>query len=161
MRRWWPAVLVAVWLQLAWLPFVRPWGVVPNVVMIVVVLAALELPVSAGLGLAIVAGLLLDLAGGGWFGWSMLVLVTLVLAVGFVNTQVGWELDGWWVPVILAAAATIIMALGIFLAVLVEGGTIEWPIVMTHIVIELAVNVGLVLGGRVIIGSRWLARGGL
>ncbi len=154
-------MLVAVWLQLAWLPFVRPWGVVPNVVLIVVVLAALELPVSAGLGLAIVAGLLLDLAGGGWFGWSMLVLVTLVLAVGFVNTQIGWELDGWWEPVILVVAATMSMSLGIFLAVLAEGGTIHWPVVMMHLVIESAVNIGLALGGRVIIGSRWLARGGL
>jgi hypothetical protein len=109
--------------------------------------------------LAITGGLILDLAGGSWFGWSMAVLVAVVLAIGFVNTKVGWELDGWWVPVMLMAAATTIMTLGIWLSVLVNGGQVGWTVVPVKLMIELAANTVVVLAGRAFLSRYWPSRG--
>jgi hypothetical protein len=159
MRWWWPVVLVAAWLQLSWLSFIQPFGVVPNLVLATIVLAALRLPASTAVSLAITGGLILDLAGGSWFGWSMAVLVAVVLAIGFVNTKVGWELDGWWVPVMLMAAATTIMTLGIWLSVLVNGGQVGWTVVPVKLMIELAANTVVVLAGRAFLSRYWPSRG--
>lgn len=159
--KWWLAVLLAAWLQAAWLPFIRPFDVVPNLVLAVIVLGTLRLSVSAGLGIAIVGGLLLDLAGGGWFGWSMLVLTAVVLVIGFVNIQVGWEVDGWWVPVLVTVVATAVIACGIWLSVLAHGGQIEWSVVLKSLLLELVTNIVVVLFGRMLIDRRWSVKGGM
>src|SRR5258708_3129799 len=65
------AVVIAAWLQISWFGHVRPFGAIPNLVLIVVILMALWGSATSALATAIGGGLLLDAASGSDFGLRM------------------------------------------------------------------------------------------
>lgn len=161
MRLWLWAVLVAVatLCQVAWLPIVRPFGLVPNIVLALLALVALEESAVIGLGLAVAAGLVCDLMGGGNFGIWTGVLVLEVLVAAQVR-QAGVETDRLVVPVAMVVAGTILMAM------LVLGGLVGqvalgllWP-QLGRIVGEILLNLGLMLVWRPVVRRVAALQGG-
>lgn len=74
-------ILLAVWLQVAFFGQLRPFGIIPNLVVIVIVLSALLSEATPTVASAVGAGLLLDLASGTDFGLRTAYFVALALAV--------------------------------------------------------------------------------
>lgn len=74
-------VILAVWVQTAWFGHVRPLGVIPNLMLVLVILFGLWSNASPTLAAAIGGGLLLDLASGSDFGLRMGFYGVLALAV--------------------------------------------------------------------------------
>jgi rod shape-determining protein MreD len=131
-------------LQLSLLPALRLFGVVPNLVLVVVTLVALNVVTTEALAVAVLSGLILDLAGSAYFGlWTgALVLVTLV--VGLMG-RAGIELDGLWVALAVVAAGTVVITLAIWSSLAAAGGgfpvSVAWN---SRLVVELVLNLVLV-----------------
>lgn len=85
-------VLVATWVQVAWFGHVRPWGVMPNVMLVVVVLYGLWSDATPALAVALGGGFLLDLSSGSDFGLRMGVFAVVVLAL-VAGRQLGLQAD--------------------------------------------------------------------
>lgn len=117
--------MLAVVAQVSWLPFVRPLGVVPAIVLVVIVLAALESMVSRALMLAVAAGLALDLLSGANFGLWTGILVLETLIAGLVR-QAGIDGTQWYVPAVLVAGGTLVLTLAIWLNLVTVAST--WPV---------------------------------
>lgn len=149
-------VTAAVILQVSLLPALRPFGVVPNLVLVVIVLSALQVVTSEGLIAAAAAGLVLDLVSGANFGLWTGVLMLVALVVG-VMRRAGIELDGAVVAIGLVAAATIVMAIVIWLTFAPLAAQWSSADVAARLMIELVVNLSLTLLLRVPI--RWLLGG--
>jgi rod shape-determining protein MreD len=134
---------LAVVLQISLLPALRPFGVVPNLVLVTVVLAALFAATSDMLVAAVLAGLLLDLVSGSGFGlWSgILVLATLVTGV---MHRSGLEIRGALVAPVVVAAGTLLFTAGTLLVL--GGGAANWPVLtlLGRFVVELLLNLTLV-----------------
>jgi len=79
------AVVLAAWLQVSFFGHVRPLGVMPNLMLVVVVLFGLWSNATPALVVAIGGGLLLDLASGSDFGLRM--AFYLVMALGLVAAR--------------------------------------------------------------------------
>ena len=149
-------ITVAVLLQLSLLPGLRPLGVVPNLAVVVMVLAALNVVTSEALIVAAVSGLVLDLASGANFGLWTGEFMVIALVVG-VMRRAGIELDGAVVAPGLVAAATIVMTFVVWLAMLPQG--VHWTFggVVGQLVVELMIN--LVLTIALTVPVRWLLGG--
>src|SRR5471032_2090666 len=106
--------ILAVLLQVSLLPALRPLGVVPNLMLVVVVLMGLEGTASVALVVAVVGGVAVDMASGANFGLWTGVLVLAALATGLIHRS-GVELGGSVVAVILVTAGTILEAIVILL----------------------------------------------
>lgn len=79
------AILIAVLvLQVSFLPALRPFGIVPNLALIVISAAALRGPLVSAMVLALAAGFVLDLASGSDFGLKTGLLAFTVLICAFV-----------------------------------------------------------------------------
>ena len=139
--------LVVVLLQLSLLPALRPFGVVPSIVLALVVMTALKGTASLATAVAVTAGILMDLASGSDFGLRTGSLVMVVLAVALLH-RAGFELDGVLVAIAITAASTLLMAATILLSV--PGGFASWPPgpTVARLVAELVLNLGLVLALR-------------
>ncbi|GAC1369468.1 MAG: hypothetical protein NVSMB39_1310 [Candidatus Saccharimonadales bacterium] len=148
---------LAVALQVSFVPGLRPFGVVPNLVLIVLVLSAVMVVTSEALIAAAVSGLLLDLVSGANFGLWTGVLMLTALVVG-VMRRAGIELDGFIVAVGLVAAATIVMAVVIWLTFAPHA--VRWFAAEAagRLLVELVVNLSLTLLLRAPI--RWMFGGG-
>jgi rod shape-determining protein MreD len=97
------AVVAAAWFQVSFFGHVRPLGVMPNLMLVVVVLFGLWSNATPALVAAIGGGLLLDLASGSDFGLRM--AFYLVMALGVVaSRQLGVQADS----LITAAIAVLI-----------------------------------------------------
>src|SRR5471030_2509367 len=99
--------IISILLQVSLLPALRPFGVVPDLILVVVVLMGLEGTASAALVLAVVAGLILDMASGANFGLWTGLLVLAALAAGLLH-RAGVELSGPLVAVVMIVAGTIL-----------------------------------------------------
>lgn len=146
-------VTAAVILQMSFLPGLRPFGVVPNLVLVVIVLASLHIVTSQALMAAAASGLILDLVGGTNFGLWTGVLMLVVLVVGLMR-RAGIELDVLVVATILVAAATIVIAVVIWMTFIPL--VANWPVGVAagRLMIELVINLSLMLLLRLPI--RWL-----
>lgn len=100
-------VLAATWLQVAWFGHIRPLGVIPNVMLVVVILYGLWSDATPALAVAVGGGLLLDLASGSDFGLRMGFYVVTVLAV-IAARQFGVHAEALLTGVVAAAIGTII-----------------------------------------------------
>lgn len=137
-------VALAVLLQLSLLPALQPFGVVPNLVLVVVVLAGLEGVASATLVAAVAAGLAVDLASGADFGLRTGLLVLVVLVIGWLR-RAGIELAGGLVAAVLVTAGTVLTSGAILLSV--AGVVNDWPVMalLAKLGLELMINLGLLI----------------
>jgi len=131
--------IVAVVLQIGLLPALRPLGVVPNIMLVLVVLVGLEGTASAALTMAVVTGLAVDLASGANFGLWTGTLVLAALAAGLIH-RAGIELGGPLVAIVMVTVGTLVMTL-IILAGLVNVVS-YWPVgsISARLAIELVLN---------------------
>lgn len=125
MNKFWPtvlALLVAGVLQVALAPHIAVFGVVPNLLLLVVVtLAFLEGPV-AGCVSGFVGGLVLDLLGSSVIGpWALVMTIVGYLA-GTLTASLFAE--GWLLPVTVVFLASLLseMSYGLVLGILGVGG---------------------------------------
>jgi hypothetical protein len=148
---------VAVFLaQMSFLPALRPFGVVPDVALVLVVLVGLEGTASAALVLAVAGGLVLDLASGVNFGLWTAVLVLAALVAGLVQ-RAGIEPGGGAVAVAMVAAGTVVMAAVIWLGM--ANTVAHWPVgwMLTRLGLELVLNLMVTLALRPTV--RWMVGG--
>lgn len=133
------AVLASVWLQLSWFSYVRPLGVMPNLVLAVVVVTALWSRATIAVATAVVAGLLLDLASGSDFGLRTAFFTVVVLAI-IAARQFGLRAESFWVAVAITALSTVVSNLLIIGGVVGATAGIDWSAVAGRIAIESALN---------------------
>jgi rod shape-determining protein MreD len=86
------AVVVAAWIQVSWFGHVRPLGVMPNVMLVVVVLFGLWSNATPAVAAALGGGFLLDLASGSDFGLRMAFYAVVALAI-VAGRQIGLHTD--------------------------------------------------------------------
>jgi rod shape-determining protein MreD len=121
MNRWLPvagALLAGIVLQVSVAPHLAAFGVVPNVIFLVVVTVALtQGPVAGGVS-GLVGGLVFDLLGSSAVGPYGLVLAVIGYSAGMLSANLFAE--GWLLPVTVVAVASLSseVALGIVLSVL-------------------------------------------
>lgn len=137
-------------LQVGFLPALRPFGVVPNVMLAVVALIGLEGTASGALIVAVVAGLAMDMASGVNFGLQTVILVLAALATGLVH-RAGWELAGPTVALAMVAAGTVLATVATLLGV--AAVVVVWPVglIMGRLGLELVINLGLTMALRPVI----------
>ncbi|HEY6737162.1 MAG TPA: hypothetical protein VI322_05610 [Candidatus Saccharimonadia bacterium] len=144
MRWLWLVVLAGLtfYAQVAWLPLVRPLGVVPNLALGLVVLVALEGRALGALVVALALGCGLDIISGGNFGIWMGTLVLAVLVAAWIRRS-GLETGGWLVPAVLVLAGTVVMTLLVWSALV--GVVARWPVgsLVGRLVLECLLNLGL------------------
>lgn len=150
-------LVTAVAFQVSLLPTLRPLGIVPNLALVVMVLASLSVTTSEGLIAAVISGLVLDLASGANFGLWTGIMVLVVLVVGMLH-RAGIELDRSWVPLALVAGATFVLTIGVWLGLV--SGVSNWPVLnlIGRLTIELVINLGLTVALMPLV--RWLLGGG-
>jgi rod shape-determining protein MreD len=124
--RFWLFVGLILILQIAFLPALRPLGVVPNMILVLVILVGLTGTASLALGVALVGGLLLDLTSGADFGLRLGLLILTALATGFVH-RAGLQAGGSVVALAVVAVATVVAHLTILAGLLAQDGFAQWP----------------------------------
>jgi rod shape-determining protein MreD len=146
-------VILAVILQVSFLPGLRPFGVVPNLVLVVIVLVSLQVGTSESLMMAAASGLVLDLVSGTNFGLWTGVLMLTVLVVGLMR-RAGIELDALVVATILVAAATVVIAGVIWLTSVTKVSNWPMSVAAGRLMGELVINLGLMMLLR--LPMRWI-----
>ena len=133
------AVVLAAWLQVSWFGHMRPLGVMPNLVLILVVLWGLWFSATSTVAAALFGGLLLDMAAGdGTFGLRMAFFVMVALAI-IAGRQFGIRSDSLLTALIAVGLGTVVYNCVIL-------STIGMPLeasVLSRIVRELGVNLVL------------------
>ncbi len=118
-------LLVAVILQTSVVPYLAIFGVVPNVLFLVVITLGLTEGPAAGGVAGFIAGLLIDLLGTGVVGPMALILCLVGYGVGML--QANMFAEGWLLPVTTVLIASVLTEIshGVVLAVL-QPGTDFW-----------------------------------
>ena len=137
-------VSLAVVLQVSFLPAIRLFGVVPNIVLVCIVLVSLSVITSEALIAAAVAGLVLDLASGANFGLWTGVMVLIALVVGMMH-RAGLEIERLMVALVLVIAGTIVITAVIWTALVPS--VAHWPVssLAGRFTIELVINLVLTM----------------
>lgn len=155
MKRWWTtvgALAAAFVLQVMFAPHMAIFGVVPNLLLLVVVtLAFVEGPSAGAIG-GFAAGLLLDLLGTAPIGAWALVLSITGYTTGMLQENLFAE--GWLAPVTVAAIAGLVADTIYLIVLAVIGAGYEFWASLAQVVLPRAVyNTVLVL-----LAYPWLAR---
>jgi hypothetical protein len=145
-------------MQVSLLPALRPFGVVPNVALVTLVLVGLYMPTSEVLVAATAAGLILDLAGGANFGLWTGVLLLVALAIGMLH-RAGIELEAAYVAPVLVAAGTLVIALVIWLGVTARTAHFAGFDWIGRLLIELVINLVLTMMLRPLVRLTLVGRG--
>lgn len=140
-------VVLAAWLQVNFLGAARPFGVIPNILMIVVICAGLTREPGETLAMALGGGLLVDFASGSDFGLRMAYFSVLALAV-LVIKQAGAELENIGLLSLVVLAATILYNAAVLANLIWQRAPMDWPLVFRLISVEVAINVALALALR-------------
>jgi rod shape-determining protein MreD len=113
------ALLGAVLLQVAIAPRIAVFGVVPDLLLLVVITLALVEGPTAGAVVGFAAGLLTDLVATGPIGPSALVLSLVGYFAGSLSASLFAE--GWWLPVIVVSVATLVAGTAYMLMLVLLG----------------------------------------
>lgn len=144
------ALLAAVIIQLSWFSHVRPFGVMPNLVLTVVIVTALWSRATTALASAVVCGILLDLASGSDFGLRTAFFTVVVLAI-IATRQLGLHAESFSIALAITAAATILANLMIVLSVIGSTAGVDWSVVALRVALEVLYNsilIAILFGGR-------------
>ena len=117
--------VVCVLLQVSFLPALRPLGVVPNLLLVLVVLVGLEGTSSSALVIAVAGGVTSDMASGANFGLWTGLLVLAALVTGLIH-RAGFELSGPIVALIMVFGGTLLET-GVILLGIVNVVS-HWPV---------------------------------
>ncbi len=144
--------------QIGLMPALRPFGAVPNLMLVFVVLVGLAGTASTALIAALIGGLLLDLTSGADFGLRIGLLVLAALVTGLVH-RAGLTLAGPAVVMAVVAAGTVVENAAV-LAGLAGSGT-GWPLgfIVGKLALEVVLNLGLILMMRPLV-ARLIADAG-
>lgn len=134
-------VILAIFLQVSFLPALRPFGVVPCILLPIVVFVGLYGQASTALVAALAGGLSMDLASSGDFGLWTGTFVLAALVCGYVH-RAGVELITP-VAVIMVAVATLVV--NVVLLTSVYGAPGPWSAVFNNLVIQVVLNFILTL----------------
>jgi cell shape-determining protein MreD len=145
-------LLAVVSLQTAFFGYVRPFGVMPNLLLVVVLMQGLFGSASGAVAMGIGGGLLLDIASGSDFGLRTAFYASLTLAV-IVIRQLGLHLDALWVTALVAIVATIGFDIAILFTIGFANLGGQFGIIFGKILIESAENMLLALLAQLIIMS--------
>lgn len=136
---------VLVVMQISLVPALRPFGVVPNVMLPVVIMIGLRSTVSQALAVALVGGLAMDLSGGTDFGIHTGILVLAALVTGSVR-QAGLALGGPLVPVVLVAIFTVLSGIVSLSGVASSTGFSQMATGLGFVARELVISLVITLG---------------
>jgi hypothetical protein len=144
---------VCVLLQTSLLPALRPFGVVPNLALAMVVLVGLEGTASMALTIAVLGGFALDLASGTNFGLWTGVLTLAALVAGLLH-RAGIELGGGLIATAMVTVGTLVTTAVVLVGL--ANTVMHWPIgwILGRLAIELVLNLILTLLLRPVV--RWL-----
>lgn len=145
-------VLVAVWLEVGLLAPLRPFGVVPNLVLVVILLLAIRLPASNAVALAVTSGLFLDLFSGSDFGLRTAFYVLLVLVVNLLSRQ-GTDFNNVSVVAGVVVAGTVVLNAAVVTDLALGGASLRLDYIVGQIGVELICNLGLLVIIRTLFGS--------
>jgi rod shape-determining protein MreD len=138
--------VLAIIFQFSLLPALRPFGVVPDLALVLVVLVGLEGTASAALIIAVAGGLVLDLVSGANFGLWTGTLIVAALTTGLIH-RAGIELIGPVVAIVMVSVGTFVMTMVILLSL--ANTVSHWPVAWllgqfaTEIVLNLILTVAL------------------
>ncbi len=137
-------VLVSVWLQVSFLGALRPFGVMPNLALVVIIIAGLAATASQTLVLAVSMGVLLDFMSGADFGLRTAFLCLLALLV-IVLRRSGAEFERLGLVAALVLSATLLFNAAIITTLLALKVSLLWPNVIRSLGIELGLNLLILL----------------
>ncbi|HSX02076.1 MAG TPA: hypothetical protein VLI05_02045 [Candidatus Saccharimonadia bacterium] len=162
MRLWrlYLVTILVLILQIGFIPALRPFGVVPDLALALVVSVGLAGTASAALAVAVAGGLLLDLTSGADFGLRLGLFALVALVTGLVH-RAGLNLMGPVVALALVAAATL---LGDLVVLANIAGTVgAWPIgeLLRRLTVEIMLNLGLTLLLRPLVNWAVASDGGM
>ena len=140
----WIISLAFVILQVGYVAALRPFGVVPNLILVVVLVVGLQATLSQSLIIALIGGLALDISSGTDFGLRTVLLVLAALATGFVRRS-GITLLGPSIALLVVGIGTVVIDLAVLMGV--AGSVGQWPFakLLSIMAIELFINLLLVL----------------
>lgn len=147
---------LVVWLQLGTLPALRPFGIVPNLALVVVIVLASRLPLASSLGLAIGIGWLLDLGSGSDYGLRTTFYLLVALAVAMLR-QLGSDMENFSLLASVVVAATVLLNLAILANLALLHANLPLGFIATKLGLEIGLNLVLLvlvrwifklLGGR-------------
>lgn len=139
--------LLAVWLQLATLPAIRPLGIVPNLALVVVILLAIRLPVVTSLSLAVVIGWFLDAGAGSDYGLRVTFYSLVVILTVFLR-QLGSDLENLSLQASLVTAGTVVLNLAILANLAFQHTPLPLGYVGLRLLSEVIINVLLLFPVR-------------
>lgn len=146
-------VIIAVFLQVSFFPALRPFGVVPNILLPIVVFVGLYGQASTALVVATVGGLAMDMASSSDFGLWTGTFVLAALVCGYVH-RAGVVLIAP-VGVIMVTVATVLA--NAVLLTSVFGATGPWSSVAGSLIIQVVLNfiLTMAIGSliRAVVGS--------
>lgn len=131
------AALVAVLLEVAFFGHVRPFGVMPNLMIIVVTISAMWSQATPTLVAALLGGLLLDGASGTDFGLRTAFFAALALTV-IAARQLGLHTDSVITTLMIVAVATALFDLAVLTSVI--SGPLNSGFIIGQIAREVVLN---------------------
>ena len=147
------AVVLAV--QVGFLAALKPFGVVPSLLLVFLVTASLRGSVGSTMVVAGLAGLVVDSASGAYFGLWTLLLPGAVLATKLIQRS-GVVTHDVWVALTVVAVATLLAA-GVVITGMV-GLITQWPVGLLAGRVGLEVALNVALAAAVWPLTRWLTR---
>jgi rod shape-determining protein MreD len=133
-------------LQFSLLPALRPFGVVPDLALVLVVLVGLEGTASTALIIGVAGGIVLDLVSGANFGLWTGTLVVAALTTGLLH-RAGVELVGPLVAMAMVSVGTFMITAVVLLGL--ANTVSHWPVAwlagqfITELVLNLILTVAL------------------
>jgi rod shape-determining protein MreD len=128
-------VAAAAWLQVSWFGHVRPLGIIPNCMLLVVIVYALWSDATPALAAAIGGGLLLDLASGSDFGLRMAFFVVTALTL-VAGRQLGLHATSFVTGIVATIVGTLLYNLVVLATIRASIGAV----VISRVGRELVVN---------------------
>ncbi|HSX48259.1 MAG TPA: rod shape-determining protein MreD [Candidatus Nanoarchaeia archaeon] len=136
--------LVAAWLQLYFLGNMRPLGVLPNLLIIVIIYAGLLREATETLAIALGGGLILDLASGADFGLRMAFYAVLALVV-MVLRQMGADFENLGLVLATTAVGAFLYNLAVITGLALQHGSVPLSLAAGRIGRELLLDLVLVV----------------
>jgi rod shape-determining protein MreD len=146
-------VIITALLEASFLGALRPFGIIPNLALIVVLYVATDLQASEALAVALGTGLLLDLASSVDFGLRTAYLGFFALAVIIIR-RTGADFSRISMLLAVVISAGVLWNITVLLGPILAHDAVRWASVIRIIVVETLVNCGLLL--LLHIPLRWL-----
>lgn len=146
------AALVAVWLEISFIAPLRPFGVVPNLVLVVILLLAIRLPASNAVVLAVASGLFIDLTSGSDFGLRTAFYVLLVLLVNLLSRQ-GTDFNNASIVAGTVVAGTIVLNAAVVADLALSRVALRFGYIASKVGIEVICNLVLLVILRTLFGA--------